>query len=39
MYKIRPMKIEDYKEIMNLWKNTEGVGLNENDDSRKSIKL
>lgn len=39
MYKIRLMAIEDYKEIINLWKNTEGVGLSGNDDSRKSIKI
>jgi ribosomal protein S18 acetylase RimI-like enzyme len=39
MYKIKKMDIEDYKEIMNLWKNTEGVGLSGNDDSKKSIKI
>ena len=37
MYKIRAMIIEDYDEIINLWKNTEGIGLNGNDDSKKSI--
>jgi ribosomal protein S18 acetylase RimI-like enzyme len=39
MYTIRPMKIEDFKEMIDLWKNTEGVGLSGNDDSRKSIKI
>jgi len=38
MYKIEKMDIKDYKEIMNLWKNTDGVGLSGNDDSKKSIK-
>jgi len=39
MYKIKSMTIDDYKEIINLWKNTDGVGLSGNDDSRKSIKI
>jgi ribosomal protein S18 acetylase RimI-like enzyme len=39
MYKIKAMVIEDYIEIINLWKNTDGVGLSGNDDSRKSIKV
>ncbi|MDR1470274.1 MAG: GNAT family N-acetyltransferase [Spirochaetaceae bacterium] len=39
MYKIRPMKIEDFKEIIHLWENTEGIGLWGKDDSRKSIKM
>jgi ribosomal protein S18 acetylase RimI-like enzyme len=39
MYKIKAMVIEDYNEIINLWKNTRGVGLSGNDDSRKSIKI
>jgi len=39
MYKIRNMDIKDYLQIINLWKNTPGVGLNESDDSEKSIKL
>ena len=38
MDKIRVMLINDYDEIICLWKNTEGVGLNEKDDSKKSIK-
>ena len=38
MYKIRKMDINDYPQIINLWKNTPGVGLNENDDSKISIK-
>jgi ribosomal protein S18 acetylase RimI-like enzyme len=33
------MNIEDYKEIINLWENTEGVGLSGKDDSKKSIKI
>jgi ribosomal protein S18 acetylase RimI-like enzyme len=39
MYKIRTMVIKDYSEIINLWKNTKGVGLSGNDDSKKSIKI
>ena len=39
MYKIRLMNIGDYKEILNLWENTEGVGLSGKDDSKKSIKI
>jgi len=39
MYKIKAMAIEDYDEIINLWKNTDGVGLSGNDDSKKSIKI
>ena len=35
MYKIRKMEIKDYNEIINLWKNTKGVGLSGNDDSKK----
>jgi ribosomal protein S18 acetylase RimI-like enzyme len=31
------MNIEDYDEIIPLWKNTPGIGLSENDDSKKSI--
>jgi ribosomal protein S18 acetylase RimI-like enzyme len=37
MYKIKAMNIKDYKEIVNLWKNTEGVVLHYRDDSRKCI--
>jgi ribosomal protein S18 acetylase RimI-like enzyme len=37
MYKLRIMLIKDYNEIMGLWKNTEGVGISDNDDSKKSI--
>ena len=39
MYRIRSMVIKDYDEIINLWKNTEGVGLSRNDDSRESIEI
>jgi ribosomal protein S18 acetylase RimI-like enzyme len=38
MNKIRKMDIKDYNEIINLWKTTEGVGINDYDDSKKSIK-
>jgi ribosomal protein S18 acetylase RimI-like enzyme len=37
MYKIRLMKADDYDEIFDLWKNTPGVGLSGNDDSKESI--
>jgi len=33
------MIIEDYDEVISLWKKTEGIGLSGNDDSRKSIKI
>jgi hypothetical protein len=39
MYKIKAMDIEDYDEIINLWKNTDGVGLSGSDDSKKSTKI
>jgi len=39
MYKIKAMDIKNYDEIINLWKNTDGVGLSGSDDSKKSIKL
>jgi len=39
MYKIKAMDIENYNEIINLWKNTDGVGLSGSDDSKKSIKI
>ena len=38
MYKIKKMDIKNYLEIINLWKNTDGMGLNNYDDSKKSIK-
>jgi len=38
MYKIENMNINDYSEIIYLWKNTAGVGLSGKDDSKKSIK-
>ena len=37
MYTIRAMEINDYEEMINLWKNTEGVGINDYDDSRNGI--
>jgi ribosomal protein S18 acetylase RimI-like enzyme len=39
VYKIREMVIKDYNEIINLWKNTEGIGINDYDDSKKRIKI
>jgi len=39
MYKIRAMDIKNYDEIINLWKNTDGVGLSGADDSKRSIKI
>jgi len=39
LYKIKAMDIKDYDEIINLWENTEGVGLSGSDDSKKSIKI
>jgi len=38
MYRIEHMSINNYSEIINLWKNTAGVGLSGKDDSKKSIK-
>jgi len=38
MYRIKPMVIDDYDAIINLWENTDGVGLSGKDDSKKSIK-
>lgn len=34
---IRPMHIEDYEKIYDLWIHTEGMGLNATDDSREGI--
>jgi ribosomal protein S18 acetylase RimI-like enzyme len=39
MHGIRPMESEDYADIIDLWKRTEGVGLSGEDDSKDSIKL
>jgi len=33
------MIINDYNEMINLWKNTKGVGINDYDDSKKRIKI
>jgi len=38
MEKIRKMKVDDYKAMIKLWESTEGVGINEYDDSKKGIK-
>ena len=38
MHQIEKMDIKDYEEIISLWENTDGVGLNKNDDSKGSIK-
>ncbi len=35
--KITEMKITDYDEVFALWKNTEGMGLHKQSDSRKGI--
>ena len=34
---IRKMRFEDYGEVYNLWINTPGMGLNDNDDSEAGI--
>jgi putative acetyltransferase len=36
MYKIKPMSIDDYDEVLRLWQNTEGMGLGESD-ARSSV--
>ena len=35
--KIRLLTAEDYNALYNLWINTEGIGLNDKDDSREGI--
>src|SRR4051794_22337560 len=35
---IRPMKLTDYDQVLRLWQNSEGVGLNESD-TRLAIAL
>lgn len=35
-YKIRPMKISDYRQTYNLWKNTQGISLR-GDDTRANV--
>jgi len=37
MLEIKKMNIRNYQEIIDLWKNTEGVAINNYDDSEKSI--
>ena len=37
-YRFREMKIKDYNEFINLWKNCEGINLDETDDY-ESIKI
>lgn len=39
MYNITAMEIKDYKEIINLWKNTKGVVLHDHEDSKESINM
>lgn len=34
---IRQMEIADYEEAVDLWKNTDGMGLRSLDDSRQGI--
>jgi len=36
--KISEMKISDYDEVFSLWKNTEGMGLHNDTDSKKGIR-
>jgi len=38
MQKIRAMSIKDYAKVIKLWQSTEGMGINDYDDSRKCIK-
>jgi ribosomal protein S18 acetylase RimI-like enzyme len=38
MFKIKRMGIKYYQEIINLWENTDGVGINDYDDSEKGMK-
>jgi ribosomal protein S18 acetylase RimI-like enzyme len=35
--KITKMQIKDYDEVFSLWKNTEGMGLHSDTDSKKGI--
>ncbi|MEN6383571.1 MAG: GNAT family N-acetyltransferase [Phycisphaerales bacterium] len=35
--KITPMNISDYDQIYSLWKNTQGMGLHDDVDSKKGI--
>ena len=37
MYKIKKMDIKNYNEIKNLWKNSDGIGMNDHDDSKKFL--
>jgi N-acetylglutamate synthase len=34
---IRPMTADDYDEVADLWRNTEGIGLDEHVDAREGI--
>ncbi|MGX8852940.1 GNAT family N-acetyltransferase [Amedibacillus sp. YH-ame10] len=34
---IQVMKLEDYEEVYELWRNTPGMGLNDKDDSKEGI--
>lgn len=36
-FDVRPMTIDDYDEVSSLWRNTEGVGLDERTDTREGI--
>ena len=36
---IRPMSIEDYDDIYNLWTLTKGMGLNNLDDTKTGINI
>lgn len=37
-YRIAPMRIDDFDEVLHLWQRTEGVGINESD-TRPNIQL
>ena len=37
MYQIRKMKIEDYENVRDLWKNIHGLGMRALDDSKEGV--
>ena len=36
---IREFEVEDYKEVISLWRNVEGIGLHEDCDSRERVAM
>lgn len=36
-FNIRPMQIDDYQQVAELWRNTPGMGMSEIDDSEQGI--